>query len=81
MLEITWKMNCGCTTTQGTFYDYDDTTSVLQFDGFQTSAFDYFTDSNSNGDVLNTTNVTGDVAFSLYPFYNWESETEVYTGS
>ena len=45
-------------TTQGTFYDYDDTTSVLQFDGFQTSAYDYFTDSNSNGDVLNTTNVT-----------------------
>ena len=27
---------------------------------------------------MNTTNVTGDVAFSLYPFYNWESETEVY---
>lgn len=79
MLEITMENELWMhATTQGTFYDYDDTTSVLQFDGFQTSAHDYFTDSNSNGDVLNTTNVTGDVAFSLYPFYNWESETEVY---
>ena len=79
MLEVTMENELWMhATTQGTFYDYDDTTSVLQFDGFQTSAHDYFTDSNSNGDVLNTTNVTGDVAFSLYPFYNWESETEVY---
>ncbi|MBD37732.1 MAG: hypothetical protein CMB10_01680 [Euryarchaeota archaeon] len=65
-------------TTDGTFYDYDDTSSLLEFSNLQTSAYDLYTDSNSAGDVLETTNITGTTAFSLYPFFNWESDTEIY---
>jgi len=65
-------------TTDGTFYDYDDSSSLLEFSSLQTSAYDLYTDSNSAGDVLETTNITGTTAFSLYPFFNWESDTEIY---
>ena len=65
-------------TTSGTFYDYDETSSLIEFTDIQTSAYDNYADSNTAGNVLDTTNLTGDTAFSLYPFYNWESDTEVY---
>ncbi|MGY8746124.1 MAG: hypothetical protein ACKVG2_06175, partial [Candidatus Poseidoniales archaeon] len=79
MLELTMDNSLFMhSTTNGTFYDYDDTSSLLQFTSFQTSAYDSYTGSNSYGDVLDTNNITGVTAFSLYPYYQWSSETEVY---
>lgn len=79
MLQIT--MDNGLfmhSTTIGDFGDYNSTDSLVQYTGLQSNAYDLYSDSNSTGDVLNTTNLTGSVAFSLYPFFLWESDTDVY---
>ena len=79
MLQIT--MDNGLfmhSTTVGDFGDYNSTDSLVEFTGLQSNAYDLYSDSNSTGDVLNTTNLTGSVAFSLYPFFLWESDTDVY---
>ena len=65
-------------TTTNDFYDYNNSSSLVNFASFQTSAYDYYTDSNTFGQVLNTTNISGTKAFSLYPFYQWTSDTEIY---
>ena len=79
MLELTMDNSLFMhSTTNGMFYDYDDTSSLIEFTSFQTPAVDSYTSSNSYGDVLNTTNITGVTAFSLYPFYQWSSNTQIY---
>ena len=73
MLQIT--MDNGLymhSTTIGEFGDYN-SNSLVHYTG-EADAYDLNSDSNSTGDVLNTTNLSGSVAFSLYPFFLWESD-------